>query len=144
MAATAAPAPAPARTDLRDAADVHKPARMNFWAWLAQVGPGWPSERQWVMVGVFISFWGMLMMAWNTPTLWQQELFKMILQAFVVTGIIGMILPFFYAANKTDETRADNTNQAFRTFRTLAENQSDRPTGENDDPISTVPGRKTT
>lgn len=30
---------------------------MTFWDWLYRVGPGWPSERQWVTTGLFGSFW---------------------------------------------------------------------------------------
>lgn len=71
------------------------------------------NERQAVTFAIFLLAAGMFMMARENPDLWDIELFKIILQAVVISGIIGSIIAFHFAANKTDEVKADNTAKAF-------------------------------
>lgn len=76
-------------------------------------GPGWPSERQWVTIGMFGLVLFMLQMAKTNPALWDVEVFKVIIQAVALTGLLNMILAFHFAANKSDEAKTENTSKAF-------------------------------
>ena len=71
------------------------------------------NERQAVTFAIFLLAAGMFMMARENPDLWDIELFKIILQAVVISGIIGSIIAFHFAANKSDEVKANNTAKAF-------------------------------
>lgn len=75
--------------------------------------PGWPSERQWVTIATFGLVLVLLAMAHRNPRLWDVEVFKVIIQAAVLTGLLNMILAFHFAANKGDEAKAENTGKAF-------------------------------
>lgn len=89
---------------------------MNFWAFLDRTIarlPGWPTERQVVMLLTFGMGMTMLIMARTDPALWTVELFKTLITVVVVTGFVNMILSFHYAANKTDEDKTANTRAAF-------------------------------
>jgi hypothetical protein len=87
---------------------------MTFWQFfdrtLARL-PGWPSERQVVtFINVFL-IWIMLRMARENGTLWDVEVFKVVFQALVLTGFLNMAMAFFFAANKSDEAKAENTGK---------------------------------
>jgi hypothetical protein len=91
-------------------------AAMNVWQFLDRcLGrlPGWPSERQWVTIWLFILIFILLAMASANPELWTVEVFKVVMQAVVLTGALNMVLAFHFAANKGDETKAENTGKAF-------------------------------
>lgn len=83
-------------------------------------GPGWPSERQWVTIGIYAMGMVMLTMGAIDKSLWQVELFKVIIQGVILSGLINMVLAFHFAANKSDETRAQNTAKAFDAITALA------------------------
>ncbi|HBK92549.1 MAG TPA: hypothetical protein DDZ68_12855 [Parvularcula sp.] len=102
----------------------------HFTDFLRSLVPGWPTERQWVTIGVFALTMFLLGMAHASPFLWKVELFKFVLQAVVVTGLINMILAFHFAANKSDEVKADNTGKAFDAI--AAASRHARPDAEND------------
>lgn len=90
---------------------------MNFWEFLNSLFdrlPGWPSEKQLVMITTFALGASMLAMAGNDPTLWNVELFKTLITVVIVTGCINMILAFYFTANKSDEKRIENTGAAFK------------------------------
>lgn len=109
---------------------------MTFWEWLNRIGPGWPSERQWVTVGLFATFWAMLQMAVNDPGLWNIKLFEVVFQAIALTGILNMVVAFFYAANKGDEQRATNTGKMADAMKAVAENSpAGGPSGTKEDPL---------
>lgn len=75
---------------------------MNLWQFLdKQIDrlPGWPNERQWVTVMIFATAWTLLRMAVTNGTLWDVELFKIILQAVMISAIIGSIIAFHFSAN---------------------------------------------
>jgi phosphate/sulfate permease len=71
------------------------------------------AERHAVTAAVFILAGAMLLMAREDPKLWDIELFKIILQAVIISGIFGAIVAFHFSANKTDEIKAQNTAKAF-------------------------------
>ncbi len=72
-----------------------------------------PSERQWVTIGLFGLTVFLLGMAHYQPKLWAVDTFKSILQVVIVTGLINMVGAFHFAANKSDETKSENTAKAF-------------------------------
>jgi cytoskeletal protein RodZ len=79
-----------------------------------------PSERQWVTLGMFALTVVMLMMARENPKLWDVKLFEVTFQAVVLTGLLNMILAFHFAANKSDESKTDNTRAAFEAITATA------------------------
>lgn len=87
---------------------------MNFWTFLDRTlnrFPGWPGERQ-MIVYINVGLIGiMLNMAHNDAKLWDVEVFKVILQALALTGFLNMAMAFFFAANKSDEIKADNSGK---------------------------------
>lgn len=62
---------------------------MNFWDWLYRVGPGWPAQRGWYALGLFIQTAAILWMIATFPQLRRDEFFKSIATAIVITGWIG-------------------------------------------------------
>lgn len=78
------------------------------------------NERQAVTFAIFALAGGMFLMARENPELWDIELFKIILQAVVISGIIGSIIAFHFAANKGDEAKSENTAKAFEAIRATA------------------------
>jgi hypothetical protein len=101
---------------------------MTFWAFLDRCIdrlPGWPSERQVITYMNVALIWIMLRMARENGTLWDIELFKVILQALALTGFLNMAMAFFFAANRSDEQRSANTTKLVDTVKQLAGNQGD-------------------
>jgi len=99
----------------------------------------WPAigERQWVTIGIFALTGALLLMALANPALWTVEVFKVIIQAVVLTGLLNMVLAFHFSSNKGSETARENTGKAFDAITAAAGGQSsDRPTGTPGDPIS--------
>ncbi len=91
---------------------------MNFWQFLDATFdrlPGWPDERQWVTFGVFAMAYVMLRMAVVNGDLWTVELFKILLQAIIISAIIGAIVSFHFTASKIgqelDTKRAETTGK---------------------------------
>lgn len=83
---------------------------MTFWHFLDRTLnrlPGWPSERQVVMVMTYALGVTMIVMAKEQPSLWRVELYKTLVTVVIVTGFVNMILAFYFAANKSDEARTD-------------------------------------
>lgn len=81
---------------------------VTFWDFLDRCMdrlPGWPSERQWVTAMIFVTAWVLLRMAVVNGTLWDVELFKIILQAVIISAIIGSVVAFHFAANRHDDLR---------------------------------------
>lgn len=69
------------------------------------------TERQAYTAGMFALVVGMLAMAYVQPTLWEQKLFEVILQALVLTGLLNLAGAFHFAANKQGETATENTGK---------------------------------
>lgn len=100
--------------------------------------PGWPSERQWVTLGLFGFALIMLAMAKDDPKLWDVKLFEVVFQAVVLTGLLNMVVAFHFAANKNDEAKVENTRAAFDAITATANASSEAATGKPDDPVHTV------
>lgn len=108
---------------------------MRFWEFLDKTFdrlPGWPSEKQLVMLTTFGMGFAMLVMARNDAELWSVELFKTLITVVIVTGCINMILAFYFTANKSDEKRAEldekrteTTKSAFEAIAATAQNNID-------------------
>ncbi len=97
----------------------------NFWDFLNNLVdrlPGWPTEKQLVMITTFAMGFMMIIMARSDPTLWDVELFKTLITVVIVTGCINMILAFYFTANKNDEKRVENTGKAFEAITATANN----------------------
>ena len=97
----------------------------NFWGFLEALVnklPGWPSERQVVMITTFAMGFMMIIMGRNDASLWNVELFKTLITVVIVTGCVNMILAFHFAANKLDENRSNNTKAAFEAITATANN----------------------
>lgn len=82
--------------------------------------PPWPTERAWVTIAIYAMAMTMLVMGWVDRSLWDVELFKVLIQAVIISGLINMVLAFHFAANKSDETKAENTGAAFRAIEAAA------------------------
>ncbi|RZK45220.1 MAG: hypothetical protein EOO61_00760 [Hymenobacter sp.] len=61
-------------------------------------------------------------MAVQNPALWEVEVFKVIIQAITLTGLLNMVVAFHFAANKNDETKSENTAKAFDAITATANN----------------------
>ncbi len=55
-------------------------------------GPGWPSERGWYSIALFVQTHVILAMLWFRPDLTKDEFFKSIATAIVITGWIGFAI----------------------------------------------------
>lgn len=96
---------------------------MNFWKFLDRTLerlPGWPTERQIVMVMTYTLGFTMIVMARDNPELWRVELYKTLTTVVIVTGFVNMILAFYFSANKNDETKSENTRAAFSAIEAAA------------------------
>ena len=54
--------------------------------------PGWPSEKQLVMITTFSMGFAMLIMAKGDAALWGVELFKTLITVVIVTGCVNLSL----------------------------------------------------
>lgn len=79
-----------------------------------------PSERAWVTISLFALAAMLLLMARENADLWDVELFKIILQAVIISGLLNMVGAFHYAANKSDEAKTENTRAAFSAIEATA------------------------
>lgn len=95
---------------------------MTFWDWLYRIGPGWPrfKERQIISFAVIALVVMMLWMAKEDKALWDVELFKLLLQALAITGLINMVLGFHFSATTKDEKATENTGRAFAAIEATA------------------------
>lgn len=86
-------------------------------------------ERHFVTLAIFLLATGMFLMARENPSLWDIELFKIILQAVVISGIIGSILAFHFSANKRDVVETE-TEARQRELDAVAERAAAREEGQ--------------
>lgn len=99
-------------------------------------------ERQWVTIATFALCCLLLGMAWANPALWEVEVFKVIIQAVVLTGILNMVLAFHFSSNKGSEAARENTGKAFDAIVAVSANSPAPidptiPTGKPNDPVHT-------
>lgn len=62
---------------------------MTFWGWLNALGPGWPNQRGWYALALFLQTCAIFLLMAFAPELRSDEFFKTIAQAVVVTGWVG-------------------------------------------------------
>lgn len=84
-----------------------------WWVELLDRLPGWPAERLTITLLLASLIGSLLIMADSNPALWDVEVFKVIVQATILTGALNMVLAFHFAANKSDEEKTENTGKAF-------------------------------
>lgn len=71
-----------------------------------------PNERQ-LVSGTTVAFAVFLILLGKTDhALWNNEFYKLIVQAVVVTGFVNMILAYHFSAKHGDETKDANTSKA--------------------------------
>lgn len=107
---------------------------MNFWEFMDnQIArlPGWPTEKQLVMLTTFGMGFTMLVMARYDSALWTIELFKTLITVVIVTGCVNMMLAHYFTTNKNEENRAEldkvrveTTNEAFKAITATAQASS--------------------
>jgi len=62
---------------------------VTFWDWLHALGPGWPNQRGWYALALFVQTCAILLLIAVVPALGRDEFFKSIATAIVVTGWVG-------------------------------------------------------
>lgn len=62
---------------------------MTFWDWLHRLGPGWPSARGWYALALCFQTCAIFVLIAVVPALTQDEFFKTLATAIVVTGWVG-------------------------------------------------------
>jgi hypothetical protein len=62
---------------------------MNFWQWLHNLGPGWPTARGWYAAALCLQTCVIIWMVAAYPGLGTNEFFKTLATAIVITGWIG-------------------------------------------------------
>ena len=92
-------------------------------------GPGWPDARGWIGLGSYGLVVLVLVLVWVDRTLLNNDFFKVIATAIVLTGWNGGPLSWAYAATKSGGELADRNA-------TIVEQQSRAPTGRVGDPLS--------
>ena len=78
------------------------------------------NERQAVTIGMFSFACVLLAMARENPALWDVEVFKVIIQAVVLTGLLNMVGAFHFASNKGSEVARENTGKAMSAIEAVA------------------------
>ncbi|MEG3086195.1 hypothetical protein [Sphingomonas sp. PB4P5] len=94
-------------------------------------GPGWPDARGWIGIGSYSLVVLVIVLVWADRTLLNNDFFKVIATALVLTGWNGGPLSWAYAATKSGGELADRNA-------TLVEKQAAIPTGKPGDPLHTV------
>ena len=88
---------------------------MTFWEFLHRLGPGWPDQRGWYALALFVQTCVILaMIAW-IPALSKDEFFKAAANAIIVTGWVG-----FAIAGRDNRLDREQVGQALK----IAENQA--------------------
>jgi len=101
---------------------------MTFWDWLYRLGPGWPDQRGWYAVALFVQTCAILMMLSFVPALSHDEFFKSLATAIVVTGWVG-----FAVAGRDNRMDRDQVSQAQDLARQVLQHvQSGAPTAPKD------------
>lgn len=91
---------------------------MTFWDFLARLVPG---ERGWVIILLAALIAALLALAYADPSLWSVELFKLLLQGLIITGLLNMVIAFHFTANAGDEQKTRNTGEAFKAITAVTE-----------------------
>jgi hypothetical protein len=111
---------------------------MTFWQFLDKTLdrlPGWPNGRGLVGLATFSLTIMVLWMVKADESLRQDEFFKVIATAIVLTGFINGVVAFFYSQNQLNAEASQNSRVAFETMgkqadaaKTVAERSPANPT----------------
>jgi len=93
-------------------------------------GPGWPDARGWIGIGSYALVVLVVVLIWQDRTLLNNDFFKVIATAIILTGWNGGPLSWAYAATKSGGELADRNAD-------LVQKQA-----ENSPPISNDDGGK--
>jgi len=80
---------------------------MNVWDFLNRLGPGWPSQRGWYAAALCVQTCAILLMVAELPGLAENEFFKTLATAIVITGWVG-----FAVAGRDNRVDRDQVGQA--------------------------------
>lgn len=108
--------------------------------WWQHVGPGWPTERGWLTIALFVQTAAIIaLIAW-IPELRKDEFFKAIANAIIVTGWIG-----FAVGQRQNSEDRKQVGAAIETMREQARSipNADEPlpvtvANSTKDPVPTV------
>lgn len=70
-------------------------------------GPGWPDARGWIGIGSYALVVLVVILIWQDRTLLNNDFFKVIATAIILTGWNGGPLSWAYAATKSGGELAD-------------------------------------
>lgn len=104
---------------------------MNGWQFLdKQIGrlPGWPDGRGLVGVATFALTVGLLVMYRNDPSLRDDDFFKTIATAVVITGFVNAIIGWAFGDTAKSVAATDNTGKFADAMTEMARNQN--PAGD--------------
>lgn len=93
-------------------------------------GPGWPDARGWIGIGSYALVVLVVILIWQDRTLLNNDFFKVIATAIILTGWNGGPLSWAYAATKSGGELADRNAD-------LVQKQA-----ENSPPIADEGGKK--
>lgn len=91
---------------------------MTFWDFLARLGPGWPDQRGWYALALFIQTCAILIMLACVPELASNEFFKTLATAIVVTGWVGFAVAG--RDNRMDREQVGSAQELARSAMDLA------------------------
>jgi hypothetical protein len=97
---------------------------VNFWQFLDKTMdrlPGWPNGRGLVGLATFSLTVLVLFMVQSDESLRQDEFFKVIATAIVLTGFINGVVAFFYSQNQLNAEASANSRVAFEAMGKQAE-----------------------
>jgi hypothetical protein len=75
-------------------------------------GPGWPDQRGWMAVGMYLMSGWVLWLAKPAPGVEPSEFFKTLASAIVVTGFLNSVLGFLYTSSKATAEAREQTTRA--------------------------------
>lgn len=91
------------------------------------------TERRWIIVWIVAMWFTLTVMANRQPSLWDQDAFVTVYQAITITGVLNMILAFYFAANQNQSAATENTGKAFEAITESARARQNRP--DNAEPM---------
>ena len=113
---------------------------MTFWDFLDRLAgrmPGWPSGRGLVGLATFSLTVMILWMIKSDEKLRNDEFFKLIATAIVLTGFINGVVAFFFSQNQLNSEASRNSHEAFLALGKQADAQkalAQHPQEHADDP----------
>lgn len=97
---------------------------MTFWKFIDKLldrMPGWPNGRGLTGAATFSLTVMIILLMVEYPELREDEFFKVIATALVLTGFVNSVIPFFYGQNQLNSEASLNSKTAFETMGKQAE-----------------------